>query len=132
MISANLKFNRIFIAKFFVISSAIFLLGWWALLYLSFASNVSISNLLIRDYIKAFLLGILPHTGLWLSITNLWKVNKFWKIVTLFFLLAGVVFYTKIFSLKLNMAILSILAFIGYLIAFCLVLNIIKIGEDKK
>ena len=47
--------------------AAVYLFIWWALLYLSFATNIEVFPLNILDYIKAIILGALGSLGLFLS-----------------------------------------------------------------
>ena len=63
----HMKFNSQKILPWSIRLAGIYLFIWWALLYLSFATNIEVFSLGFLDYVKAVFLGILGSMSLFLS-----------------------------------------------------------------
>ena len=70
---------------------AVYLFIWWALLYLSFATNIEVFPLKILDYIKAIILGMLGSSSLFLSTIKYQGMLK--QVVVGLLILLGLVYY---------------------------------------
>jgi len=63
--------------------SVAYLFFGWIFLYLSFGANVEVEPLGLAAYRKAILLGILPHSILWMATMRVARAYRWWLLIPL-------------------------------------------------